>query len=108
MKLLLFLPTIIIKNQKRAGKEVANLDSSHIVNNHGPPARNTRSRYTAAAAALAAMVSITQANGHQWEHKNHVTMPNRLELNEIANTVLDGDKVLKYRQLIQHPTLGEQ
>ena len=93
---------------KRAGREVANLDSGKIVNNQGPPARNTRSRYAAAAAALAAMVSITQANGHQWEHKNHVTMPNILELNEVANAVLDGDRVLKYRQLIQHPTLGEQ
>ena len=47
---------------KRAGKEVANLDSSHIVNNNGPSARNTRSIFAAAAAALAAMASVTQAN----------------------------------------------
>ena len=33
---------------------------------------------------------------------------NALELNEIANAVLEGDKVLKYRQLIQHPVIGEQ
>ena len=75
---------------------------------NGPPARNTRSRFAAAAAALAAMASGTQANGHQWEHRNHITMPNKLELNEIANAVLEGDKVLKCRQLTQHPVIGEQ
>ena len=94
---------------KRAVKEVVNLKSSQIVSNDGPPARNTRSRFVAAsAAALAAMASVTQADGHQWEHRNHTIMPNKLELNEIANAVLEGDKVLKYRQLIQHPVIGEQ
>ena len=93
---------------KRAVKEIANLKSSQIVSKDGPPARNTRSRFAAAATALAAMASITQADGHQWEHRNHTTMPIKLELNEIANAVLEGDKVLKYRQLIQHPVIGEQ
>ena len=54
------------------------------------------------------MASVTQANAHQWEHRNHITMPNKLELNDIANVVLEGDKVLKYRQLIQHPVIGDQ
>ena len=94
---------------KRAVKEVANLEYGKIVSNNGPPARNTRSRFAAAAAAsLAVMASVTQADAHQWEHRNHTTMPNKLELNEIANAVLERDKVLKYRQLIQHPVIGEQ
>ena len=29
-------------------------------------------------------------------------------MNDIANAVLEGDKILKYRQLIKHPEVGEQ
>ena len=65
---------------KRAIREVANLESSKIISKNGPPVRNTRSRFTAAVAALAAMESGSQADA--------------LELNEIANAVLEGDKVL--------------
>jgi hypothetical protein len=29
-----------------------------------------------------------------------------MPLNELANAVLDGEKLLNYRQLIKHPELG--
>ena len=44
---------------KRAVKEVANLESDKIASKNRPPSRNTRSRFAAAAAALAAMASVT-------------------------------------------------
>ena len=44
---------------KRAIKEFANLESNKIMSKDGPPARNTRSRFAAAAAALAAIASVT-------------------------------------------------
>ena len=105
--------TVIPTNNDQQGltsaiKEVANLESTKFMSKDGPLARNTRSRFAAATAALAAIACVNQADTQQWEHKNHITMPNKLELNEIANAVLEGDKVLKYRQLIQHPVIGEQ
>ena len=72
------------------------------------PARNTRAKIAVAAAALAAIVTNNQADAKQWEHKKHSPMAHKLELNEVAYAVLEGVKILDYRQLIQHPAIGEQ
>ena len=93
---------------RRAVMEVANLDPTTVVGNNGSPARNTRAIFAVAAAALAAVMTNNQANAHQWEHRKHSPMAHKLELNDVANAVLEGDRMLKYRQLIQHPTIGEQ
>ena len=92
---------------KRATREVANLDPTTVVGNSGSPARNTRAKFTVAAAALAAIVSSSQADAKQWEHRKHSPMAHKLGLNEVACAVLEGDKMLNYRQLIQHPAIGE-
>ena len=81
--------------QRTRKREVANLDPNTIVgNSSGSPARNTRARFAVAAASLAAVVSNNQASAHQWEHKKYNPMPQNLELNEIADAVLEGDKML--------------
>ena len=61
----------------------------------GPPARSTRARFAAAAAIT--LMTNCQADEYQWKHKKHNPVPTAMELNEIANVVLEGDKVLKYR-----------
>ena len=93
---------------KRATKEVANLESSRIIGNNGPPSSNTRARFAVATAALATVVANSTADAHQWKQKNYSPLTQELGLNEIVNAVLEGDKVLNYRQLIKHPELGEQ
>ena len=93
---------------RRAAREIANLDPTTVVGNNGSPARNTRAKFAVAAAALAAVMIDGQADAHQWEHRKHSPMAHKLELNEVAHAVLEGDKMLNYRQLIQHPAIGEQ
>ena len=88
---------------KRAAREVANLDPTTILGNNESPARNTRARFAVAAAALTAIVSSNQANAEQWEHRKHNPTTHKLELNELACAVLEGDKMLNYRQLDTPP-----
>merc|ERR1711966_509072 len=59
---------------KRATRKVANLDPTTVVGNNGSPARNTRAKFTVAAAALAAIVSNSQADAKQWKHRKHSPM----------------------------------
>ena len=47
---------------------------------NAPSARNTRSRFTQEAAALAAVASVTKADAHQWEHKNTSPCPTNSNL----------------------------
>ena len=46
----------------------------------------------------------------EWTSKKHLptTLTIGIPLNELANEVLDGDKLLKHRQLIQHPDFGKE
>ena len=93
---------------RRTAREVANLDPTTVVGNNGSPARNTRARFAVAAAALVAVMTNNQANAHPWDHRKHSPMAHKLELNEVANAVMEGDKMLNYVQLIQYPVIGEQ
>ena len=94
---------------RRAAGEIAkNLYPTTVIGNNGPPSRNTRARFAIAAAALASAMTNSQANAHPWEHRKHSPMTHKLELNEVAHAVWEGDKMLNYRQLIQHQASGEQ
>ena len=78
---------------RRATREVANLDPTTVVGNNGSPARDTRAKFAVAAAALAAIMSNNQAGAKQWEHRKHSPMAHKLELNEVAYAVLEGDTI---------------
>ena len=67
---------------------------------NGPPSMNTRSRCAAAAIAALAVTSPTSAK--LWNPRPSKSKAERLY------AVLEGDKMLNYRQLINHPKLGEQ
>ena len=56
-----------------------------------------------------ALMAATQTNAQEWAPRNFKNeRPSPLKPNEIANAVLEGDKVLNYRQLLKHPKLGDQ
>ena len=54
------------------------------------------------------LLANCQVDTHHWKHSKHNPTTTKLDLNEIANTVLEENNFLKYRQLIQHPEVGEQ
>ena len=70
------------------------MDPATVVGNSGPPARNTRAKFAVAVAARAAVINNSQADAHQWEHRKHSSIAHKLELNEVAHAVLEGDKML--------------
>ena len=59
---------------------MANLDPTTVVGNNGSPARNTRVKFAVAAAALTAVVSSSQADAKQWEHRKHSPVDHKLGL----------------------------
>ena len=76
------------------------MDPTTVVGNSGSPARNLRANFAVAAAAHAAVVTNSQADAYQWEHRKHSSMTHELELNEVAHAVVEGDEMMYYRQLI--------
>ena len=90
---------------ERVAREVAALKSTNILGDNTSPARNTRSRCASVAALT--LLSASQASGVQWAPRNMYNDTSPMSpLAELANAVLDGDNILKYRQLINHPLLG--
>ena len=90
---------------KRVAREVAALKSTNILGDNTSPARNTRSRCASVAALT--LLSASQASGIQWAPRNMYNDAAPMSsLAELANAVLDGDNILKYRQLINYPLLG--
>ena len=90
---------------KQAAREVAALKGNNILGTSESPARNTRSRCSTVATIT--MLSNSQASGAQWRPRNmHSSDSTMSPLDELASTVLEGDNILKYRQLIKHPLLG--
>jgi len=91
---------------KRAAREVAALKGTTVMGNNDSPARNTRSR--CASVAALALLAASQATAKEWAPRKHLpTQAIEMPLNELANAVLDGEKLLNYRQLIKHPELGD-
>ena len=69
------------------------------------PARNTRLRCSTIAALT--LLSNSQASGAQWRPRNmNVSDFPMTPFAELASAVLEGDSILKYRQLLRHPILG--
>ena len=90
---------------KRVARELAALKTTNVLGTDGSPARNTRSRCAALAALT--LLSDSQASGTQWRPRSMSVNNSPLTpLAELASAVLDGDNVLKYRQLLKHPVLG--
>ena len=90
---------------KRVAREVRALNSTNIIGNNDSPARNTRSRCASIAALT--LLAASNASGPQWTPQSMYNEASPLSpLAELAGAVLEGENVLKYRQLINHPTLG--
>ena len=85
---------------KRISKELRNLQSTTVLGSTGPPSMNTRSRCIAA--AIAALTATSPTSAKLWNPRPSKSKAERLY------AVLEGDKMLNYRQLINHPKLGEQ
>ena len=67
---------------------------------NGPPSMSTRSR--CAAAAVTVLVATPPTNAKLWNPRSFKTKSEKLY------TVLEGDKPINYRQLINYAKLGEQ
>ena len=85
---------------KRISKELRNLQNTKVLGSNGPPSMNTRSRCVAAAIAALAVTSPTSAK--PWNPR-----PSKFKAERLY-AVLEGDKMLNYKQLINYPKLGEQ
>ena len=84
---------------KRISKELRNLQNTRVLGSNGPPSMNTRSRCVAA--AIAALTATSPTSAKLWNPRPSKSKAERLY------AVLEGDKMLNYRQLINHPKLGE-
>ena len=85
---------------KRIAKELKNLQSTRVLGSNGPPSMNTRSRCVAA--VVAALTATSPTSAKMWNPRPSKSKAERLY------AVLEGDRMLNYRQLISHPKLGEQ
>ena len=79
---------------------VKDLQNTREMETDGPPSMNMRSR--CAAAEFAALVVTAPTSAKLWNPRPSKSKAERLY------AVLEGDKMLNYRQLINHPKLGEQ
>jgi hypothetical protein len=101
------VPRVEEPQPRRVTREVAAVKGTGVIGNNDSSARSTRSRCASVAALT--LLAASQASAKEWTPRNHQPAPTTgIPLNELANTVMDGDKMLKYRQLIQHPDLGKE
>ena len=81
-------------------QRVKKSENTRVIGTDGPPSMNTRCRCAAAAVAALAVISPTSVK--LWNPRPSKSKVERLY------AVFEGDKILNYRQLINHPKLGEQ
>ena len=90
---------------KQAAREVVALKCTNILGTNDFPTRNTRSRCSTIAALT--LLSNSRASGAQWRPRNmHNSDSPMSPLAELASTVLEGDTILKYIQLLRLPLFG--
>jgi hypothetical protein len=92
---------------RRVAPEVTTMKRTTVMGNNYSPPRKTR--FKCASVATLTLLAASQASAKNWTPRKHLsTQASGMLCNELVSAVLDRNKLLKYRQLIQNPGLGEE